>query len=184
MILMTRIIFPVSSWLETPERKILAAAVPGLLHLSTPPACIQQRPLRPRPTQRRWRTSSSPDWSCWGWWTGGRWSLRPYSACWRTCWSVPCVVTWSEARCTSVTRVMSCALTAGQSLLTCYRQSNVYCRCRLVTCPVCRAMLTLPPIRNRALERLASLLWELWRDSPSCSESFGETRQLALTTQL
>ena len=32
------------------------------------------------------------------------------------------------------------------------------CRVRLLTCPVCRAPLTLPPIRNRAMERLAGLL--------------------------
>merc|ERR1711915_509469 len=32
------------------------------------------------------------------------------------------------------------------------------CRCRLLTCPVCRSLLTLPPIRNRALEKLACIL--------------------------
>jgi len=33
------------------------------------------------------------------------------------------------------------------------------CRARLLTCPVCREVLSLPAIRNRALERLASLLY-------------------------
>jgi len=32
------------------------------------------------------------------------------------------------------------------------------CRTRLLTCPVCRSLLTLPAIRNRALEKLAFLL--------------------------
>ena len=32
------------------------------------------------------------------------------------------------------------------------------CRGRLWSCPVCRATLSLPPIRNRALERLARLI--------------------------
>ena len=32
------------------------------------------------------------------------------------------------------------------------------CRVRLLTCPVCRSLLTLPPIRNRALERLARVV--------------------------
>merc|ERR1711915_809595 len=32
------------------------------------------------------------------------------------------------------------------------------CRNRLLSCPVCREVLTLPPIRNRALEKLSSLL--------------------------
>merc|ERR1712107_239460 len=34
----------------------------------------------------------------------------------------------------------------------------VHCRSRLLTCPVCRSLLTLPAIRNRALERLAKML--------------------------
>merc|ERR1712179_471397 len=32
------------------------------------------------------------------------------------------------------------------------------CRARLLTCPVCRSLLTLPAIRNRAMERIASIL--------------------------
>ena len=32
------------------------------------------------------------------------------------------------------------------------------CRVRVLTCPVCRTLLTLPPIRNRALERLARVI--------------------------
>merc|ERR1712227_947429 len=34
----------------------------------------------------------------------------------------------------------------------------VHCRSRLLTCPVCRSLLTLPAIRTRALERLAKML--------------------------
>eukprot|EP00088_Acartia_fossae_P018458 TRINITY_DN20674_c0_g1_i1.p1 TRINITY_DN20674_c0_g1~~TRINITY_DN20674_c0_g1_i1.p1 ORF type:complete len:136 (+),score=17.62 TRINITY_DN20674_c0_g1_i1:102-509(+) len=33
-----------------------------------------------------------------------------------------------------------------------------HCRSRLLTCPVCRSLLTLPAIRNRALERLSCIL--------------------------
>jgi len=33
-----------------------------------------------------------------------------------------------------------------------------HCRSRLLTCPVCRSLLTLPAIRNRALEKLACII--------------------------
>jgi hypothetical protein len=53
-----------------------------------------------------------------------------------------------------------CRDKVGREVYQCHRGHIMCqgCRARLLTCPVCRALLTLPAIRNRAMERLASIL--------------------------
>ena len=53
-----------------------------------------------------------------------------------------------------------CRDRVGREVYQCHRGHIMCqgCRARLLTCPVCRSLLTLPAIRNRAMERLASIL--------------------------
>ena len=53
-----------------------------------------------------------------------------------------------------------CRDRVGREVYQCHRGHIMCqtCRARLLTCPVCRSLLTLPAIRNRAMERLASML--------------------------
>merc|ERR1719516_38244 len=68
--------------------------------------------------------------------------------------------------CTSIVKSVEEALECpvcrdrvGKEVYQCHRGHIMCqtCRARLLTCPVCRSLLTLPAIRNRAMERLASI---------------------------
>ena len=73
----------------------------------------------------------------------------------------------ASCRCTlimkSVEECLECPVCrdrVGREVYQCHRGHIMCqgCRVRLLTCPVCRSLLTLPAIRNRAIERLASIL--------------------------
>ena len=73
----------------------------------------------------------------------------------------------ASCRCTSIMKSVEeslecpvCRDRVGREVYQCHRGHIMCqgCRVRLLTCPVCRSLLTLPAIRNRAIERLASIL--------------------------
>eukprot|EP00092_Neocalanus_flemingeri_P024024 GFUD01026058.1.p1 GENE.GFUD01026058.1~~GFUD01026058.1.p1 ORF type:complete len:162 (+),score=46.87 GFUD01026058.1:74-559(+) len=73
----------------------------------------------------------------------------------------------TSCRCTSIVKSVEeslecpvCRDRVGTEVYQCHRGHIMCqpCRSRLLTCPVCRSLLTLPAIRNRAMERLASIL--------------------------
>ena len=73
----------------------------------------------------------------------------------------------ASCRCSSIVKSVEEALECpvcrdrvGKEVYQCHRGHIMCqtCRARLLTCPVCRSLLTLPAIRNRAMERLASIL--------------------------
>ena len=73
----------------------------------------------------------------------------------------------NSCRCTSIVKSVEeslecpvCRDRVGREVYQCHRGHIMCqgCRARLLTCPVCRSLLTLPAIRNRAMERLASIL--------------------------
>ena len=73
----------------------------------------------------------------------------------------------ASCRCTSIVASVEEALECpvcrdrvGREVYQCHRGHIMCqgCRARLLTCPVCRSLLTLPAIRNRAMEKLASIL--------------------------
>jgi len=73
----------------------------------------------------------------------------------------------SSCQCTSLVNSIEellecpvCRDRVGREVYQCHRGHIMCqtCRARLLTCPVCRSLLTLPAIRNRAMERIASII--------------------------
>jgi len=79
----------------------------------------------------------------------------------------PTATSSTTCRCTSIVKSVEeslecpvCRDRVGREVYQCHRGHIMCqpCRARLLTCPVCRSLLTLPAIRNRAMERLACIL--------------------------